>query len=123
MFTVEIDTQVPIFRVQLAGNILVAEFDTISDKVLSWLRTGAGSRESVLIIDLTRAASLPHYMQQLRTVQGYADCTDLKWILVVTNDKLHHLLMTIALNIARPHVEFFGTEDQAYSFVKRSLRA
>jgi hypothetical protein len=120
MFTTDADVLHPVLRVRLSEEVTTADFQTISSHVMAWLDVQTVRGRCILMIEILPGATIPYSIHMLRGAQRYANRADLQWILVVTENKLHRLMMTLTLNYALAALEFFAARDDAEAFIRRS---
>lgn len=122
MYKIQIDNEAPIFHASFTGDVSLGDFAVLNEQVNVWLGQADQYTRSVLVLNIKAASSIPPSIEEMRQVQRYASRTNLTWILVITDNKLHRLILMLALHLSRPQLQFFPSADQAEQFARRVLK-
>ena len=111
-----------ILCMELEGIISLDDFIQINQTIVDHLGDEIPDRDVALLVDITQPGHPPRSYPQLKASQTYVMRRDLKFILVVGNDKFMRLMTLLTFNLCRPSLMFFDDMDQALRFVQRNFR-
>jgi hypothetical protein len=100
----------------LQGNLSEQDFSQMNELVTRSLDAINESRVA-LVVNALGAKTVPRNFKQLQASQTFSQRKDLKWLLVVTDNKLIRLMMLLTYNLSRPSLRFFSTEREAMDFL------
>jgi hypothetical protein len=113
------ETPEAVLSLRLLDQVTFQEFVEIDRSITAHLNEGSPDSAIVLIVDVTQATSVPQSFNELKTSQTYATAANLrlKWILVVSSNRLMRLMMLLTFNLCRPTLRFFDTLVDATKFI------
>ncbi len=103
--------------VKLEGAMSLDDFIQINQAVNDHLGDETTNRSVALLVDITRPANTRERFEQLKASQTYILRRDLKFILVVGNNKLMRLMMLLIFNLSKPSLRFFDNMAPALTFL------
>jgi hypothetical protein len=107
-----------ILGLELEGDLSLDHFDRINEDITNHLN-GCGGDQHILLVDITRPATVPRLFARLKASQTYTVRNDVRFILVAGNNKLMRLMMMLTFNLCRPTLIFFDTVELALDFAAR----
>ena len=104
-------------RLNLAGNLNRQELKDINQEMNILLQSGPNPLK--VILDVTGLEADYTIADNLRDTQTYMNDGKVELVLIVTRNKLNHLIMLIAFSICRAHCVYFSTLEQANHFLQQ----
>lgn len=117
----QVNWEVPqvILNLQLLDDVTMPEFASINDEINSHLPHTSSDVPLALMIDMTHTRSVPKDFKALMASQRYATTrSPIKWILVISSNRLMRLMMMLTYNLCRPQLHFFDTKEEALRFLE-----
>jgi hypothetical protein len=105
---------------QLDGDLSFNDFRQINQNILEQLGKEDSHRTVALLVDIRRPVRVPTGFAEIRASQTYVMRQDLKFILVVCNDKFMRLMMLLLFNLSKPSLRFFNDMDEV-RFIQQKI--
>jgi hypothetical protein len=105
---------------ELIGDLSLEDFVEVNRLITARLNDDIGDKRIILLVDISRSASMPRAFEQLKASQTYLMRQDLKFILVAGTSKFMRLMMTLTFNLCRPSLMFFEDKTRAMQFAQKT---
>lgn len=123
-YQVEWEQPQSVLRLRLLDQVTFQEFVDIDRDISELLKTISADAHIALLVDANETSGVPRAYNEIKTSQTFATRrnSQIRLILIVTNNKLIRLMMLLIYNLCRPMIHMFDTMAQAQAFVSRSHR-
>jgi hypothetical protein len=109
-----------ILIMELYDTVALIEFFEI-DKIISQHLTET-EHNITLIIDASQAQLTPLGIEQIKGTQSFLDSKQIKYLLVVTDNRVTRLALLLMFNLCRPILKFFSNSEQLDAFLKSYIK-
>jgi hypothetical protein len=116
----QITWEVPetVLYLKLLDQVSMEEFIEINEQINAYLDERNTTDRTVLKIDIVEAQSVPQQLSRMKMSQTYAERHDLKWLLVVGDNKSIRLIMLLTFNLSRAILQFVDNDAQSERFLQ-----
>lgn len=116
----EINWDIPdvVLCVKLLGQVSIEEFLEINEQVNAHLDACNTSERNLLVIDTIEAQRIPRELSSMKNSQTYANRVDLKWIMIVGDNKTIRLIMLLTFNLSKAILQFADNYVHVERFIQ-----